>query len=127
MTKPKTMPQLLAQLVQLSKSAPGLPDDLTIANLLLEVITDEQGRLKDTSNAVLCGLAAAHLARFNKTLPTARHVNAKGEPVYTEEDVAKFTGRSVAQVRSQVDELFREGGADTDISRASAEELQPIH
>ena len=123
----RTKPQWLAQLVELSKSSPGLPDDLTIASLLLDVIVTEQRGLQDESLAVLCGLAAAHFGRASAALPAAQHVNAQGERIYTEADVAKHVGIPIEQVRAHADELMRALGADSGISLANPADINPLH
>lgn len=123
----RTKLQWLAQLVELSKTSPGVPDDMTIASLLLDAIVAEQRSLHHENLALLCGLAAAHFSRASAALPIAKHVNVQGERVHTEADVAKYLGLPVEQVRAFADELLAAQGADSGISRVNATDINPLH
>lgn len=86
---------------------PG-PDDLTLLQMLTDVIVSEQTRLKHENLAVLAGMAAALLERFKQQMKPAKQMTTDGEPVYSEADVAAQLGISVEQLRQHAAEMAKE-------------------
>ncbi len=59
----RTRDQWADRIGLLAGTSTGMPDDQSIVQLLVDVVVAEQGNLSRESLAVLCGLAAAHVAR----------------------------------------------------------------
>ena len=122
-----TRGQWIEELIALSKTSPGLPDELSIGQLLLEIITTEQHSLQTESLAVLCGLAASYMAHMAHGFPVAKHADAQGRPIYTEADVAQYVGATVDQVRAEIDQMKAAGELDGCIFPLSADDVNPLH
>ncbi len=119
--------QWLQQLTAMTKTLPGMPDDQTIVALLIDIIEAEQRNLHPENLAVLCGLAAGHLARVQAGFPVAKHADAQGRPIYTEVDVAQYVGATVDQVRAEIDQMKAAGELDGCIFPLSADDINPLH
>lgn len=117
----------IERLLELSKTSPGLPDALSISQLLLEVIITEERSLQPGNLAVLCGLAAGYLACSRDGFPAPQHVDAQGRPVYTEADVAQYVGATVGEVRAQIDQMQANGELDGCVLKLNADDINPLH
>lgn len=121
---PLTRAQWAMQMNELHKRLPKeLPDDMTIAQLLMDVIVQEQTRVSDESLAMLVGMASACMARAMQKLPPAKYADKNGRPVYSEQDVAAFTGQTVEQARSGLAAFAKEAG----VPLTPTNDVQPLH
>ena len=97
--------------------------DVGMAQLLTEIIVDEQLNISDTSLATLASLACACMDRAIQALPPATHVDQDGHPVYSAEQIAAFTGQAAAQVEQGLGEFAKEAGE----TFATGADVQPLH
>lgn len=100
------------RLVELQKTTPGLPGDLETAQLLMGIIVDEQLNISDMNLATLAGLCCGHMARAMKEIPPATHADKNGTPMFTDQQVAEFTGMPVEEVRASITAYFKEIGVE---------------
>ncbi|MDR0233491.1 MAG: hypothetical protein LBI31_01580 [Zoogloeaceae bacterium] len=130
MNKKLNKAQWIERILWIVQNAPAglaeVPDDLSVAQLLLEVIVAEQQKLGTDNLATLAGLAASFFSRFQGSRAAPSFVNNKGEAVYTEGDVARQLGIPVEKVRALADELIAAGAEDI-YSEADPDELQALH
>ncbi len=121
-----TRAQWAERLAHLAKDVPFAPDELSAAQLLLDVIVNEQTRISTESLAVLAGLSAAFF-RVGMPAMTPRHTDAQGCPVFTEEQVAERLGVPVEEVRRRADALVKELGDEAGIRRVAPESLKSLN
>lgn len=116
--------QWVMQMRELSKRLPkDGPDDLAIAQLLTDVIVAEQLNVSDDSLATLVGLATSCMNRTMQKLPPAKYADKDGRPMYSEHELAAFTGQTVEQTRSSLEAFAKEAGVPLD----TTQHLQPLH
>lgn len=119
-----TRAQWCLQMNELRKTMPKeQPDDMAVAQLLTEIIVDEQLNVSEASLAMLCGLACACMERAMQKLPPATHVDKDGRPVYSAEQIAAFTGQTKEQTLQGLAEFSKQTGE----TLASDADVQPLH
>lgn len=121
---PISRAQWCLQMAELGKTMPAQKlDDLGMAQLLTEIIVNEQLTVSADSLATLVGLACACMERLTQAMPPATHVDKDGRPMYRTEQVAALTGQTKEQVQAGLAE-FAEASGQTFAADA---DVHPLH
>lgn len=111
------------RMTELRKTMPQGLDDLGMGQLLMEIIVNEQLNISHESLATLVGVACVCMDRVWKSLPKATHVDKDGNPVYSVEQIAAFTGQTAEQVQSGITQFAQATGQ----TLVAAADIEPLH
>ncbi len=116
--------QWCLQMAELRKNMPtDKLDDVSMAQLLTEIIVNEQLNVSEDSLGMLVGLACACMDRAMQAMPPASHVDKDGRPMYSAEQVGALTGQTKDQVLAGLAELARQTGQ----TLATDADVHPLH